>query len=178
MQRFLFFISGLVFCLTGCTVPTTMSMEGVGGRNSYNIAVQESNSEEMLLNLVRLRYFDSPLFLEVNNITTQVTYKTSAGTAFTIPGFSKQRPVGFSGDMSWQNQPTIQYSPLEGQEFATQLLQPIEIKTLQQLIYSGWDIDRLFRLVVQSFSDLLNMPLGVGPVPPNTPRYRTFFEVT
>ncbi len=165
----------LAFGLVGCRVPTSISMEGTGGRNSYNMVVQKSNSEELLLNLVRLRYYDAPLFLELSNITTQVTYKTTAGTNFSIPGFNHDSPVGFNGEFSWQDQPTIQYTPLEGQEFAAQMMKPIELSTIQLLVYSGWDVDRLFRLVIQSFANQLNMPLSGAPAPVHEPHYKSFF---
>src|SRR5690242_6134447 len=35
------------------------------GRGNYNAAIQQTNSEQLLLNLIRLRYRDAPLFLEV-----------------------------------------------------------------------------------------------------------------
>lgn len=35
-----------------------------GERSNYNIAIQRSNDEQLLLNLVRLRYRDTPFFLK------------------------------------------------------------------------------------------------------------------
>lgn len=153
-------------------------MDGSGGRTAYNLVLQETNSEQMLLNLVRLRYFDSPFFLNVSNITTQFTYKTSAFPLIPIPGFNQSNPFNLGGDFTWQNQPTIQYTPLEGHQFAQQLLHPIDLQTIQQLILSGWNIDLVFRVIVQSFDNYLNAPEASGPVPEHLPKYNAFFEVT
>ena len=70
-------ILGLLFCtlfLTGCHVSSRTSMYGSGGRTSYNMAAQNTTNQELLLNLVRLRYSDTPYFLELNGITTQFNF--------------------------------------------------------------------------------------------------------
>jgi len=174
-----FRILGL-FSLLGfssCHVSSKTALEGSGGRNAYNVVLQTSNSEQMLLNLVRLRYYDSPFFLDVGTITTQFTYKTSAMPTIPIPGFTKANPFSLGGEFSWQNQPTIQYTPLEGQAFAHQILTPIDLRTIQQLILSGWDVELVFRLVIQSFDEFLNAPEASGPIPEYIPRYKNFREV-
>jgi hypothetical protein len=167
-----------LFFLTGCHVSSKTAMDGSGGRTAYNEVLQRTNSEQMLLNLVRLRYFDSPFFLNVANITTQFTYKASALPSIPIPGFTSSNPFQLGGDFTWQNQPTIQYTPLEGQQFAQQLLHPIDLRTLQQLILSGWNVDLVFRVIVQSFDTFLNAPEASGPVPEHLPKYNAFYEVT
>ena len=179
MIRFFSKISFLFLLATyGCHVSSKVALEGQGGRTAYNISIQNTNAEEMLLNLVRLRYYDCPFFMEVGNVTTQFTYKSLAAPKVPIPGFNKDNPFILGGEFSWQNQPTIQYSPLEGHSFATQLMQPIDLSTIQQIIYSGWDIDRVFRLVVQSFDELFNTPIGSGPAPVYEAKYKSFFEAT
>lgn len=146
------------FLFFGCaTVSPKTSIHGMGGRNAYNVAIQQSTSEQMLLNLVRMRYADTPFFLDVNTVTTQYTFKTGAGTSIKIPGFNENNPASFGLDYSWQNQPTIQYAPLEGQEFAAQLMEPIDLRILQQLVFTGWDISRLFMLTLQAFDDHTNV---------------------
>ena len=178
MKFIILTISSILF-LSGCHVPTKVALEGSGGRSSYNIAIQKTNNEELLLNLVRLKYYDAPFFLELGNITTQFTYKAAANPIIRIPGFTKDNPFTLGGEFSWQNQPTISYSPLEGKEFTTQLMQPIDLSTIQQLVYSGWDIDRLFRLVIENLDELPNSPMGTGPVfYSKTSMYEKFYEAT
>jgi len=180
------FMKGLFFTViiflslffSSCNIPSRMALEGSGGRNAYNTAVQISNNEQMLLNLVRLRYFDNPYFIDVSNITTQFTYRAAASASIPIPGFNSNNPLSLGGDISWQNQPTLQFTPLEGQAFSQQLLTPIDLTTIQQLIYSGWDVDRVFRLVIQSFDELDNAPEASGPILERLPEYENFFEAT
>lgn len=161
-----------------CTVTSKQALNGPGGRNSYNATLQMTTTEQMLLNLVRLRFCDIPYFLDVSTITTQFTYSTNASPNFLIPGFNNKNPFELGTGVSWQNQPTIQYTPLEGQAFATQLMRPIDILTIQQLLVSGWDVDRVFKLTIQSFDDLSNAPNAAGPVPDKIPDFQNFFEMT
>lgn len=164
--------------LSSCHVPSRVSLDGTGGRTAYNMSLQKTNSQQMLLNLVRLRYFDIPYFLDVGGVTTQFTYRSGLNASIKIPGFTSDNPASVGGDVSWQNQPTVQYSPLEGHAFASQLLQPIDLKILQRLIYSGWDIERIFRLAIQGFGDLVNAPEASGPTPALTPKGKDFYIAT
>ena len=91
----------------------------------------------MLLNLVRLRYGESPVFLGVSSVITQHSLKNIASANITIPGFNKTNPMSIGGETEWQNQPTIQYSPMQGGDFANQLMQPLDIGIIQQIIYLG-----------------------------------------
>src|SRR5205807_1018847 len=59
----------LAACLaaSGCLGPTAVRST----RMRYNDAVRATNDEQLLMNLVRLRYADSPIFIDLPNITSQ-----------------------------------------------------------------------------------------------------------
>jgi hypothetical protein len=42
-----------------------------------NSAFQQTNDEQLLLNLVRLRYRDTPAFLEVSSISSQTRFEAT-----------------------------------------------------------------------------------------------------
>jgi hypothetical protein len=65
----------LVVYLAGCTLGPRQIHKG---RLEYNQAVQQSFREEMLLNLVRLRYRETPEFLTVGGIAAQYTFDGAA----------------------------------------------------------------------------------------------------
>ncbi|MEM7174992.1 MAG: hypothetical protein AAF443_03565 [Chlamydiota bacterium] len=176
MWRLPFFIV-IGWLMTGCHVSSKLAMYGSGGRTSYNIAAQNTTNQELLLNLVRLRYSDTPYFLELNNITTQFTFNTTLIPTIPIPGFTKKNPAELEGQFSWQNQPTIQYSPLEGKDFAVQLMYPLDLQLIQGLVFTGWDVDRVFRLLVQNMAEIPNACSASGPMPKEPPHYKKFLEV-
>ena len=60
--------------------PKTLKSE----RSNYNLAVQRTNDEELLLNLARLKYRDTPFFMEVSSVASQFTLSTSANASSTI----------------------------------------------------------------------------------------------
>ena len=74
--------------------------------------------------------------------------------------------------------PTVTYTPLQGEQFVTQLMSPVSLETLLLLYHSGWSIDRVFRVTLQSINDVRNAPSASGPTPDNVPKYELFLEVT
>ncbi len=181
MKRSLPFFILFALACTSCHVSSRTSMYGSGGRSSYNSSAQNTKNQELLLNLVRLRYSDTPYFLEVANITTQFTFASKALPSVKIPGVTSQNlqdtNFNLGAEFLWQNQPTIQYSPLEGKQFAMQLMSPLHLQMIQSLIHTGWDVDRVFRIIVQSMADIPNAMSASGPIPLNQPRYKKFMEV-
>lgn len=151
-------LTAFLSLIASCQIPSKVAMDGVGGRTAYNLTVQESNSEQMLLNLVRLRYSDIPFFLDVSSITTQSTFRSELSPTFPIPGFTQDNPATIGTGVMWQDQPTLTYTPLEGSAFALRMLRPIDLHTIQLLTYSGWDIDRIFRMLIQNFEGVINAP--------------------
>ncbi|MCB1085228.1 MAG: hypothetical protein KDK60_03915 [Chlamydiia bacterium] len=168
-------ICSLLF-LSSCHVSSRMAMYGSGGRTAYNTAAQNTTNQELLLNLVRLRYSDTPYFLELNGITTQFNFSGKINPKIKIPGFDSSSPTEIGAEFGWSNQPTIQYSPLEGKDFAIQLMQPLDLRIIQGLIFTGWDVDRVFRLLIQNMADLPNAISASGPIPRTPPYYKKFLE--
>lgn len=176
MKKVFFGLMITLFVISGCQVSSRMSMYGSGGRTSYNKAAQNTTNQELLLNLVRLRYSDTPYFLELNGITTQFNFSSKIIPTIKIPGFDEENPGSIGGELVWSNQPTIQYSPLEGKDFAVQLMQPLGLRVIQGLLFTGWDVDRVFRLLVQHMGDINNASSASGPIPLKPPSYKKFFE--
>ncbi len=63
-------ISSILLCvLSSCSQMGPRFIEG--SRTDYNVAMGNTESEQILLNLVRLRYGDAPYFLEATALNTQ-----------------------------------------------------------------------------------------------------------
>ncbi len=66
--------------LAGCA--TTVGPRVLtNSQTDYNNAVQKVVSEEVLLNIVRRRYYEAPQFVAVANITTQITNSVGVGVS-------------------------------------------------------------------------------------------------
>ena len=147
--------------------PTTLKSE----RSSYNLAIQRTNDEQLLLNLVRLKYRDTPFFMEVSSVASQFTLSTNIGANFQ-EGFKGLFGVG--GGMGLTERPTVTYSPLQGDKFIQRVLSQLPLKTIALLFHSGWSIERIFRLCFQQMNQIKNAPGASGPTPSLAPKFKDF----
>ncbi|MBT6662939.1 MAG: hypothetical protein HN885_01595 [Nitrospina sp.] len=162
-----------VIILSSCTMygPVFIKSE----RNQYNQAIQKTNDEQLLLNLVRLKYHENPLFMEVNNIASQFTLQNEIGLGATLQAGAKGI---FTPSTSTyvEERPTISYSPLHGENFVKGVLTPITLKTIVLLFHSGWSIERVFKVCLQRMDKLKNAPSASGPTPKIAPKTNKFFK--
>ena len=128
----------------------------VRDRNAYLNAVSDSWKNQLLLNIVRMRYADAPVFMDVASIINQyeVSGSVSAGIALEQKGVGWNPSV--SGMATFTDRPTITYSPLSGRQFAMNLMNPVSPSTIISLVYSGYPIDILFRLTMNSINGMKN----------------------
>jgi hypothetical protein len=162
----------LTVLATGCTASRIGGTRTIpADRFDFNEAIIRSWNEQLLLNLVRLRYEDTPLFLDIGNIVTQYAFTGNLGIATTIPGDQ----VGLSSGLSYSSRPTITYSPLTGEAFAERLLSPISPLVLMMLSQSGWSLEMLLLTCVQEVNDIRNAPNAAADATPSMmPRFRRF----
>ena len=149
------------------------------GRNRYNQVIAYTGSEQMLINLVKLRYRDSPTFLQVSSISTNLQWGASASAQVPIGDsvYSAGNLVPFGAGFNYAESPTVTYTPLTGEAFVRQMLTPIPLQTLILLFQAGWPVDTVFRLVVQEVNDLENASPASGPTPEREPIFHKFLEV-
>ena len=156
--------------LAGCMSagPTLVS----GSRTDYNVVLRQADDRQMLLNLVRLRYRDQPMFLEVGALNTQFSISNEVN-ASTVLGQGDSY-LGVGGTVIATETPTVSYTPLKGADFVQRILTPINVNTLFLLNTSGWSSERLFRLVVDEMNDVGNAQGSNGPTPSKAPAYKEF----
>jgi len=141
----------------------------------YNAAIARANDEQLLLNLVRLRYRDSTGFMEVSSVINgySLSADASSGTSLSYFGdlLSSQT---LSGGVSIEESPTITMSPLSGSDFARRLLTPLSSTDVALLTRSGWSVERLLLCCVERVNDLSNAPSASGPTPERFPDNSAF----
>lgn len=158
---------------SGCT--TSLGPKAVRSeRPDYNQQIVRSADAEMLLNLVRLRYNETPLFLDLGSIVATYGYDASFNAGGSIPG-KGDGTATLGTALAYAEHPTITYSPLTGDKFATRMLTPIPLD-LFMLAQNGWSDERLLLLVVQRVNELSNAPTAAGPTPEHKPDYEAFAD--
>lgn len=132
------------------------------GRADYNTVLRDGADEQLLVNLVRLRYRDRPYFLEVSAVTTQFSFSPQVSASGAIGAQDAELGAG----VGYSEVPTISYTPLQGDDFARRLLSPVSLEALVSLCHSGWSAERLLRLCVQRINGILYFLSHGVAVPP------------
>ena len=135
-------------------------------RFNYNEAIAKSSNEQMLLNLVRLRYREVPVFLAVSSVLTQYSYvgTLGAGVSFGKPvAGAASEIINTNARLRYAERPTITYSPLVGRELSQQLFTPIPGELLFSLAQSGWPTDQLLMMGLKRLNHLENLPFSTLP---------------
>jgi hypothetical protein len=140
--------------VTGCTSigPRSVTTD----RFDYNKAISDSWKEQTLLNIVKIRYLDMPLFVEVASIVSGYTLE---GTISLAGGGFNTAESGIDGDFvnlgtsgTFIDRPTITYAPITGQQFNKSFMTPIPPGAILFLIQSGWPADLIYPLIVDSIN--------------------------
>ena len=119
--------------LTGCSVgPGSLQRD----HPRYTQALREIQDEHRLMNLVRLRYMETPVFLQVTSINT--TYNVSANANASVADLSEigtSTGAGVGG--SYGETPTFTYSLPASAEFFGRMVAPLSAEQLGPLTMSG-----------------------------------------
>jgi hypothetical protein len=152
----------LLSTATGCLGPIALQRT----RGRYNEAIQRTSDEQLLLNLVRLRYRDTPSFMELSSVSTLFTFEEGAfADGHILEGPTTPDFLNFGATVRASERPTVTYDPLGGQEFVKRLVSPLSEETIILLTRSGWSISRVLRMTVQELNGLENARRASGPTP-------------
>jgi len=136
-----------------CSIgPATVARD----RFDYASAISESWKRQMLLNLIKLRYADTPVFLDVVSVINQYAIESQIDLRLTWNDLLSGTSQGLGGSGKYADRPTITYQPLLGRKFTQSILTPIRPSALFALIQAGWPVDFVLRLCVQSINGIEN----------------------
>jgi hypothetical protein len=175
MQRLMALCVALL--ASGCaTIAGTVMHDA---REQFNETAQVTNAEQLLRNIVRLRYAQTPYFLEITSVTTSATMAgslaLSANTVGALPGLSPNTVVVPSA--SFSQTPTFVFQPLAGEKFARQLLRPVDLRTLALLRTAGWDLRDILIVLVDGINGVANAPAATQFAPRVIPDNTAFLRV-
>ena len=171
-------VAALCGCVAFAACGTRLGPRTIpGARFDYNERIARSQNDQLLLNLVRLRYRDTPVFLDVGTVIAQYTLDARVGVLPTVH-VDGTDGTEFGVDLGgrYSEQPTITYQPVSGAEFTRRLLTPISAQTIILLSQSGWSIERLLMCCVDSINGVTNAPVASGPTPSRIPNNSNFRE--
>jgi hypothetical protein len=133
-------------------------------RFDYSATIADSWKQQMLLNIVKLRYVDLPVFVEVASIVSGYSLQTGVSVGGTV---STEKAVqgnfltaGVQG--VYTDRPTITYAPSTGQKFMHGLMEPIDPKSIFFMLQGGYAADFLLSMTVESLNGVRNRSTAVG----------------
>ena len=163
----------MILIITGCSHigPQTVPRD----RFDYNTAIADSWKEQTLLNIVKLRYADMPLFVEVASIVSGYTLEGSVSLGGTVSSQTATQgdflSLGTTG--KYTDRPTITYAPITGAKFNESFMTPIPPGAILFLLQSGWAADLIFPIAVESINGLRSrVPAGIDQRKGNQAYYR------
>jgi hypothetical protein len=158
--------------ISGCH---SFGPDGLRGSYSlYNTAIVDSQNEQFIQNIVRLHYRDPVFFLDVTNVTASLRMDLAASMDGTTLGLTQPSTglnmLTLNAGGAYSSQPTISYSPLQGEGFVKSMLSHVDLHDIFTLIRSGWSSSRVLGLCVERINGLDNASTGSGPTPKLSPK--------
>jgi hypothetical protein len=172
--RSTFLVSGFVFLsmLSGCTIGPAVYESSF---NDYNEAIRKTSDGQMLANLVRMRYLESPIFLQVSSLNTSFSLGGTAGLSGTVVG-GGNNSVGATAGGSYSENPTITFSLPESRKYYGMLMAPLSSNQILQLIDGGWNSGDVLRTGLRAINGLKNVNIEYSTYPSAPASYDDFIE--
>ena len=151
-------IGGLLLAgLQACSSlgPSTLSQ----GRPAYNEAIAAAYSEQYLSWIVRLRYGLPTSQLAVSSITAGVRFSSTANVNVGVGPESNYlgNLVPLSGGVTYDENPTISYVPLQGEQYLRNLLSPVPMELLGLLMNVAGQPGTVLELMVRRVNGVPNV---------------------
>jgi hypothetical protein len=156
--------------------PKSISM----GRADYNEAINRTEDEQMLLSIVKGRYGETFSLLAVSGVAANVRFRANAGVEVGI-GPEKDylgNLVPFSGGLAYEENPTITYTPVQGERYLRQLLSPIPLNVLVLVIRTETDSADYLTLLANRINDLRNPDFLQAPSAEPYLRFQRFVKLS
>lgn len=133
-------------------------------RIDYASAIGDSWKQQTLLNIVKLRYGDLPVFLDVQQVIAGYQFNSTATAGFnassTIPENPTPSFMTLGGSVllqgSYRDSPTVIYAPTVGSDFLTRLMTPIPPSAILFLLQAGYAADGVMSLTLDSINGINN----------------------
>jgi len=178
LHLFCFLLLTMCIFFNGCmrTGPDMVPLD----QFDYANAIGDAKKQQILMNIVKLRHAEWPVFLEVNQVVAGYNWEQTGSARFFFRRLfdvaaSDSAELGYVG--RFVERPTITYSPLGGENFVRNILTPARPDSLLSLIESGWPADKLFQTMVQSVNGKRNRNVMYGTDYPADPIFIRFVRL-
>jgi hypothetical protein len=148
-------------------------------RFDYNAAISDSWKEQTLLNIVKIRYIDMPLFVDVASIVSGYTLQSSVnlGGRVSSEGAIQRNFVDLGTSATYTDRPTITYKPITGDRFNKSFMTPIPPSVILFLTQTGWPVDLIYPVAVDSVNGHRGQVSGGINARPGDPEFTRLVQL-
>ena len=142
-------------------------------RFDYSGSMSESWKRQTLLNIVKMRYLDPPIFVDVGQIVSGYSLETGVNVGGQLSSHDaiQRNSLLVGGSARFTDRPTITYMPLTGNKFVKGLMMPLPPESVFFTIQSGWPADGVLFAAAASINGLKNQETSLGGVAPPDPDF-------
>ena len=142
-------------------------------RFDYSTSISDSWKQQTLLNIVKLRYMDLPVFVDVSSIVAGYSMQTAVGINGTVSSEKAVQGnfVSATGQAIYIDRPTVTYVPLTGEKFLRGLITPIDPKNIFFMLQAGYAADFVLGLTVESLNGVRNRSTSGGVIRAADPEF-------
>jgi len=155
----------------GCT---TLGPQSIAtGRAAYNEVINHTEDQQMLMAIVRNRYGETISMLAVTNVTANIRFNAAAEAQFGIGPSQNYETnlVPLSTGLAFEDNPTISYVPIEGEEQFDRLMSPVPLKVVVIFARSAEHSRLPFLMLTQSINHIRNPNFIHSPMSEPDPRF-------
>jgi hypothetical protein len=175
-KALVFATCSLSFLATGCLHPKIGPNSLPRDRSLYSVSLADSWKEVTLLNIVKVRYLDPPVYVDIANIVASYTLALGATAGGTIePGGTSNAVLG--GSIAVSSSPTITYTPLTGSAYIKGLTTALEPASVFAAMQNGVPADLILLSSVQSINGLRNEQATTDGIRPADPEFHRVREL-
>jgi len=161
------------FAASGCGTLGPAAIRN--SRLAYNEAIQVTDEQQVLRLVLHVRYGRWSDLLAVRSVTANMRFTADASAEFPI-GSEKlwlENLVPLAGGVAYEENPTISYTPIQGEQFIRQLMSPLPTDLVVLLLQSARDPILTLDTLVSRANDIRN-PAFLAPGTERDPRFDRF----
>ena len=144
---------GLLLASCGSYGPKTMDRDQI----NYGNSIGDTWKNQMLANIVKIRFVDMPVFVDVGSIVSGYTLSTTVnGRLGFSDNFVGGNSQGLGASGTYTDRPTITYMPKTGDDYLRAILEPVAPSSLLALIQAGYSSELLFTWAVEAINGVHN----------------------
>jgi hypothetical protein len=169
--RFSLAVATLGLLANGCALlgPTAIK----GSRAAYNDAIVVTNNQQVLAMVVRMRYGEPSGLLAVSSVTANLNIQANVGSEFGFGPDSNYEGnlVPLSAGIAFEENPTISYTPVQGEKYLRQFLSPLPIDLTVLLLGALGSSPQVMTLLCSSINGIRNPDFLADDSPEPNPRF-------